>query len=350
MLIGFVFPLATLLAQDKLNPEAMSDCWELLGEVINEPGYDIWGSSPVRGNDGKIHLFSARWPSSIKFTVGWRYNSEIAHYISDKPDSPFKFKEIVLSTEKDGKGWKTTGFHNPNIRKIGNQYVLVFIANDGSPKHGPNQRIGMLVAENVNGPWKTVPNNGTPLLSPPGEKEVWCFESGCGVNNPSLLQHPDGRFFLYFKAMTGPRPEGRISMGVAIADQLEGPYLIQPKPITSNQKIIEDGYAFVWRNHICFLTTDNHGILENGGGLLWVSEDGISFNPEPLSGFHHFNVYLQQNIPKTAKVRYPSVTLNRPQILMNAGGDPEYLYCPTGVAIDGSDGTNCYVLRYKQTK
>ena len=36
------------------------------------------------------------------------------------------------------------------------------------------------------------------------------------------------------------------------------------------------------------MTTDNHGILEKGGGLLWVSDDGLKFNTEPLSGFHNY--------------------------------------------------------------
>jgi hypothetical protein len=332
------------------EPAPIADNWEYLGEVLNEPGYDIWGSSPIRDEGGKIHLFSSRWPSSIKFSDGWRFESEIAHYISDKPEGPFTFKEVVLSPEKDVNGWKAAGFHNPNIRKVGDKYVLVFIANDGNPKHGPSQCIGMILADNINGPWESIPDDNTPLLSTPDEKEIWCFNSGCGVNNPSLLQHPDGRFLLYFKAMTGPRPEGRISMGVAISDSLEGPYIIQPKPITANQKIIEDGYAFVWRNQICLLTTDNHGILETGGGLLWTSNDGLSFNSEPLSGFHNFaDFYLKGKIPASAKVRYGNkVKFERPQILLDSVGEPEYLYCPSGIALDGSDGTNCYLLRYKK--
>jgi len=31
---------------------------------------------------------------------------------------------------------------------------------------------------------------------------------------------------------------------------------------------------------------------------------------------------------------------------MHADNQPEYLYCPSGVALDGSDGTNAYVLKY----
>lgn len=339
------------LTQKKVTePLALADNWEYLGEVLNEGAYDIWGSSPIRDEKGKIHLFSARWKATDNWNYDWRYNSEIAHYVSDKPEGPFSFVEVVLSPEKDGNGWKSAGFHNPNIKKIGNQYVLVFIANDGNLKHGPNQRIGMMIADNINGPWKSVPDENTPILSPSKEETGWCYQSGCGVNNPSLLAHPDGGFMLYFKAMTGPRPEGKVKMGVAVSDKLEGPYSIKKESITSNNTAIEDGYAFMWKKQVCLLTTDNHGILEKGGGLLWTSNDGLSFNATPSSGFHHFaNYYLKGKVPATANVRYTKqVKFERPQILFNKNGEPEYLYCPSGVALDGSNGTNCYILRYKK--
>ncbi|MEO9511845.1 MAG: glycoside hydrolase family protein [Flavobacteriaceae bacterium] len=333
-------------------PIAMSDHWRFIGEAINESGYDIWGSSPIRDDQGNVHLFSARWPSDTPFKTAWRFNSEIAHYVSKKPEGPFQFREVVGKGKRNGE-WNSSGFHNPNIRKIDNKYVLVFIANDGSEKHGPSQRIGMLTSDSLNGPWNEVPNKNRPLLSPPKDSSVWCYDSGLGVNNPSVIKHPNGKYHLYFKAMAGPKGKGaKVSMGVAISDKLEGPYRIQTNPITANQVRIEDGYAFLWRNKICLMTTDNHGILEFGGGLLWVSEDGLQFKPKPLSGFHNFGeYYLNGTIPEAANERYNSmVKFERPQLLMDANNEPEYLYCPSGVAIDGSDGTNSYVLKYRKEK
>lgn len=330
-------------------PTATSDHFQYIGEVINEPGYDIWGSSPLRDDNGNIHLFSARWPGKVSFYTAWRYNSEIAHYIGNKPEGPFKYVNTVACPEKIKGSWQSTGFHNPNIRKVGSKYALVYIANNGAKEHGPNQFIGMLLADDLNGEWKSVPNVEVPLLQTPKDSSFWCYDSGCGVVNPSLLAHPDGKFYLYFKAMTGPRPQGKVKMGVAIAEKLEGPYVIQNNPITANNKAIEDGYAFLWRNYICLLTTDNHGILEHGGGLLWVSKDGITFDAEPMSGFHNLGKeYLGGNIPEGSKNHYgDQVKFERPQILMDKAGEIDYLYCPSGTALDGSDGTNCYVLKYK---
>lgn len=331
-----------------LQPEEMSGKWKFVGEAINEIGYDIWGSSPIEDTEGNVHLFCARWPGNIPFNRAWRYNSEIAHYVSSSPEGPFLFVSVVASQANIGGGWNKVGFHNPSIQKIGNKYVLVYIANDGDSVHGPNQFIGMLIAESLDGPWKQIPSNETPLLQTPADESSWCFNSGCGVNNPSILAHPNGKFYLYFKAMTGPRPNGKVKMGVAISTKLTGPYVIQDKPITANELAIEDGYAFIWRKHVCLLTTDNHGILEKGGGLLWKSVDGLTFDPQPLSGFHHFGeYYLEGQIPENSITHYGgTVKFERPQLLMDKKGEPAYLYCPSGVAVDGSDGTNCYVLKF----
>ncbi|TKG95457.1 hypothetical protein EYV94_08420 [Puteibacter caeruleilacunae] len=330
-------------------PTAMSDHWKFQGEAINEPGYDIWGSSPVRDAVGKVHLYVARWKGSIPFYNAWRYNSEIAHYVGETPEGPFKFSDVVASHENMGGNWNDVGFHNPNIRKIDNKYVLVYIANNGSKNHGPSQFIGMLLADKPGGPWKAIPNDVTPILQTPKDSTNWCFNSGCGVTNPSILAHPNGKYYLYFKAMNGPRGKGRVKMGVAVAEKLTGPYEIQKEPITANDRAIEDGYAFVWRNNICLLTTDNHGILEHGGGLLWKSKDGLQFDAEPISGFHHFGkIYLKGQKPDATIHHYgKEVKFERPQILMDEKGEPAYLYCPSGAAIDGSDGTNSYVLKYE---
>lgn len=330
-----------------LIPTAMSDHWELIGAAVNEPGYDVWGSSPIRDSLGRVHLFCARWPSENAFDTGWRFKSEIAHYVCENPEGPFQFLKVV-GAGKGNQKWNSAGFHNPNMKKIDEKYVLVYIANDGAEIHGPNQRIGMLSSGDLQGPWMEIPNENEPLLSPPTDSAIWCYESGCGVNNPSIIKHPNGKYYLYFKAMSGPRPQGKVSMGVAVSDQLEGPYVIQQKPITANDKVIEDGYAFLWRNHICLLTTDNHGILEEGGGLLWVSEDGLHFDSAPQSGFHHLGrYYLKDSVPENANPRYTrNVKFERPQLLMDDRNEPEYLYCPSGVALDGSDGTNCYVLKF----
>ncbi len=354
--LGYGFANAIQNQIDR-SPEALADDWQLHGIVINEPGYHVWGSSPVMDDDGRVHLFAARWPVQAKFVPGWHTACEIARYVGSSPRGPFEFAEVVA--RGSGEGWNKQGVHNPSIRKVGEQYALVYIANTGQ-NFPASQTIGMMVADDLSGPWRAVdgksgakvdvgaggvvpPNQAAPILTPPTDESIWCSNSGCGVNNPSLLMMPDDRFFLYFKAKPGRK--GGVKMGVAIADRLEGPYIIQPQPITANDRTIEDGYAFHWRGKVCLMTTDNHGMIENGGGLLWTSADGLSFEPEPLKAFHHFKRhYYADRATKNLRHHYTSqFKFERPQLLM-VDGEPEFLFVPSGTATDGSDGTNNYML------
>ena len=73
-----------------------ADHWQYFGIAVSEPGYTIWGTSPIIDNKGKIHLFVARWPGELKVDPGWRSHSEIAHYVGDSTKGPFRFSDISI--------------------------------------------------------------------------------------------------------------------------------------------------------------------------------------------------------------------------------------------------------------
>lgn len=335
----FVMPKWVL---SKKNRNTFADHWEFVGVAVQEPGYTIWGTSPVIGTDGIIHLFVARWPGA-SVDPEWRSLSEIAHYVGDRPEGPFRFTDIAL--EGSGKNtWDKYATSNPTIHKVGDQYVLLYIANDNyhQPPHSANQQIGMAISKNLYGPWEKVNGDGL-ILSPPKNPAYWDFKSGSGVANPALLQYKGG-FLLYFKAKDA---QNNIKMGLAVSENLTGPYEQLPLPITSNQLAIEDGYAFLYKDKICLLTTDNHGILKKGGGILWKSDDGVSFNDyEP--GFKLINEYVDAANLKNPKWYYGPrgvMKFERPQILM-IDGKPGYLYAASGCNIYGGSATISYVLKY----
>lgn len=318
----------------------MADKWAFQGIAIEEPGYHLWGASPIWGEDGKVHLFVARWSVVHQFDPGWRSHSEIAHYIADRPEGPFLFSDVVLKGTGNNT-WDKYGIHNPAIHKVGDRYVLLYISNNDyrQPPHPANQRIGMLIADDLNGPWTKVGKDGC-ILSPSGNPRHWTYKATNGVVNPALFQHPRGGFLLYFKSTGG-------QMGVAFAENVEGPYVMFPEPVTKNGKAIEDGYAFLYNHKICLLTTDNHGILEAGGGILWQSENGLDFDECEL-GFHRFEKYLPDGALKHARQLYGAYPkFERPQVLMSSG-PPAYLYVPSGANIKGGDGTLVYVLRFME--
>ncbi len=317
-----------------------ADLWEYVGIAVEEPGYTVWGTSPIIDEEGQVHLFVARWPAELKVDPGWRSHSEIAHYVGPSPEGPFRFSDIALTgTGKDT--WDKYGAHNPTIHKVGDSYVLLYIANNNpeTPPHPANQQIGMALSSSLYGPWERVNGDGL-ILSPPNDSSCWNFGASNGVNNPALLCHPDSGFYLYFKSEGG-------MMGLARSMKIEGPYEQEPGPVTSNEQTIEDGYAFIHKGRICLLTTDNHGILEKGGGLLWISDDGLHFKLAE-QGFYPAEKYLGKEKLRLARRHYGGdiIKFERPQLLM-IDEEPAWLYVTSGYHFFGKESTASYVMRLK---
>ena len=319
----------------------LADMWEYVGIAVEEPGYTIWGSSPIQDEKGQTHLFVARWPAELKVDPGWRSHSEIAHYVGPSPEGPFRFSDLAL-TGSGKNTWDKYGAHNPTIHKVGDSYVLLYIGNDNpeTPPHPANQHIGMALSSSLYGPWEKVNGDGL-ILSPPSDSSVWNYGASNGVNNPALLCHPNGEFYLYFKSEGG-------RMGLAQSREIQGPYKQLSGPVTSNEQTIEDGYAFIHKEKICLLTTDNHGILEKGGGLLWQSDDGLHFNLTE-QGFYPVEKYLGNKILRKARRHYggENIKFERPQLLL-IDKEPAYLYVTSGYHLFGKESTASYVMRFKK--
>ena len=320
-------------------PPAFADRLEWVGLGVHSPGHHVWGSSPVMDDDGKMHIFAARWKPP--FDHGWRDNSEIVHFVSNSPEGPFTFSDVALR----GTGTNTWDRHapcNPLIKRVDGKYVLLYIANPvgmtkGKGAHVPSQRIGMALADSPNGPWKKMGDNGL-ILRPSDDPRHWTYRAGNGVNNPAFLKAPDGRYFLYFKS-------ARAMMGLAIAEKLGGPYIHQRDPVTRNKTAIEDGYAFMMNGKFHLLTTDNHGILRRGGGILWESTDGMSFTIAG-KGFHLVSDYLPEDYAAKPRRHYGrQFKFERPLLLM-IDGRPAYFYAPSGVQVDGLPETTSYILKF----
>ncbi len=336
------FKVLEKMDESKPSKSTLANQWEFVGVAVEEPGYTIWGSSPIMGKDGKVHLFVARWPGTT-VEPGWRSNSEIAHYTGDSPEGPFTFSDIALK----GTGlatWDSFGMHNPSIHKVGEKYVLLYIANNNPtvPDHPASQKIGMATSDTPYGPWIKIHKNGL-VLDVPNNPDFWNYKSSNGVNNPSLLQHPNGGFFLYFKSENA-------QMGLAIAENLEGPYIQMPFPVVQNNKAIEDGYAFMLDGEVCLLTTDNHGLIEKGGGVLWKSKKGIHFN-EMEQGFYPTFTYLGQEKLRNASNHYAGdiIKFERPQLLL-VDEKPAYLYVASGHNWFGGEAPVSYIFKNKSFK
>jgi len=345
--ILFFFMFLTILCFGQKEPTTVAQSFiaknlEFKGVALQDDGYTIWGCAPVQGKDGKTHIFAARWPEK-NVDPAWRKSSEIAHYVADSPEGPFVFSDIAIAgTGKNT--WDKYGAHNPEIKKIGNKYVLLYIGNSDykQPPHPGNQNTGMAISKSPYGPWKKVGKDGMILSANDATK--WNYESANGVVNPAFLKVKN-KFYLYFK--TRSKKEG-LKYGLAISKKLKGPYVVTDKPVTANKGTLEDGTVFFYKDHFYLLTTDNHG--ENtgivGGGTLWKSKDGFTFKIEEATiGYNKLTSYYKEyDAKKVVKIYGSEPKLERPKILMISNA-PAYLYGPSGWNIFGGERTVGHVFK-----
>lgn len=343
-----LFISISVFGQDKIDAQSswFSRSLELKGIAIEDDNWQIWGCSPIVDTSGNIHLFVARWPKETGHE-GWYTKSQIAHYIGETPEGPFKFHKVVLKgTLRDT--WDKFAPHNPTIHKVGNTYALFYIANTGSHLRPKNQKIGMMVSKSLYGAWEKAGKDGL-ILSPPQDSSFYNYNSSNGVVNPSFLQMSENEYLLYFKSNDMRKKDSwKPMMGLAISKELVGPYFPLKTPITNNDKVIEDGYAFKFVDKIYLVTTDNHGMIEKGGGLIWESEDGRSFS-NPKQAFRKLDFYFGGKLPVKSKLTKGEEgnKIERPQILM-IEGVPKYLYAPSGTNVNGGEGSVCYVFKINE--
>ncbi|MEM6344402.1 MAG: glycoside hydrolase family protein [Bacteroidota bacterium] len=285
----------------------------------DQAGWNVWGCSPIYGEDGRVHVFFSRWPGDHG---NWLSKSEIAHAVADKPEGPYKVLGTVLKGRGEGY-WDADTIHNPTVHKVGDRYVMVYIGNSMAggqmwrdrAQYANTQKIGIAVADSLDGPWTRVSDE--PIINTSANPRNW--DSYCVVN-PSLLLHPNGQFWLYYRAWDRDNDDMR-KTGLAISDKLEGPYIkYENNPIIDNQKYkkkaqCEDPYFFHYEGKFHCVIKDM-GLRNYHSGLYFQSEDGMQWS-KPTQAYHLSTHYFDE----PEKQRF-----ERPQILMK-DGKPDYLFC-----------------------
>ena len=297
-----------------------------VGRILEEAGFYVWCNSPVYAPDGKVHVFFSRRPE--KFGMGgWIHQCEIARAVADSPESEFKTVETVLAPRAGF--FDATTCHNPHIQFIDGKYYLFYMGNSNGKTN--TKRIGLAVADSVEGPW----SRGDASLLEVGEPGAW--DDHC-TTNPAFLKHPNGESWLYYKswntaayeAAAGQKIRGNRKYGLAFANQVAGPYnKYSQNPVIDfsglgNNRQLED--AFVWFEDGKFkLIARDMGFFDHNKGLIFESADGLKWS-EPKIAYHEASHYFEQPPAPEHLTRYGR--FERPQLLMKKG-KPEYLFTTT---------------------
>jgi len=316
------------IASGFIEPEESEFCKRLkpVGRILEEEEFYVWCNSPIYSPDRKVHVFYSRWPEKYGMG-GWIHKCEIAHAVADSAESDFKFVETVLAPREGF--FDATTCHNPHIQLVDDLYCLFYMGNSNGKTN--TKRIGLAVAESLEGPWK---RGEAPLLEV-GEPGAW--DDHC-TTNPAFLKHPDGENWLYYKswntaeyeAAGGKKIRGNRKYGLAISEKVDGDYkkyyknpVIDFSALGSNEQL-ED--AFVWFENGKFkLIARDMGFYDHNKGLIFESEDGIKWSL-PKVAYHEASHYFEQPPAPKHLSRYGR--FERPQLLMK-NGKPEYLFTTT---------------------
>ncbi|MEW6357274.1 MAG: glycoside hydrolase family protein [Planctomycetota bacterium] len=304
--------------------------------------YWVWCGSVIRGEDGRYHMFASRWPRALAFSPHWLTNSEIVRAVSDTPEGPYQFAEVVLPVRGAGY-WDGLMTHNPTIHKSGNTYLLYYTGTtytgdiptpDAQEKHGSpkviearaNQCIGLATATSVQGPWT---RRDKPILPPRPSK--W---DALMTTNAAPCVYDNGKILLVYKAVG--HPKDLLRMGAAGADHFEGPYeRLCDEPIFRFDKTndhVEDAYLWRAGDHFELIMKDMRGGIcgEARAGIHAASTGGVHWTISDPPKAYSLTVKWDDGSTTTQG------HLERPQLLIQ-DGRPTHLFAATA---DGPGGFN----------
>ena len=228
----------------------------------------------------------------------WVTHSEIAHAVSVSPFGPFKHKDITLPA-RGAEYWDGLCTHNPTMHKFDGKYYLYYMGNTGdgvnycepgkiilNPIHRNNQRIGVAVANDPNGPWERF---DVPLIDvSPNEYAL----DALMVSNPSITQRPDGGYLMVYKAVGKAKSGiwgGPVVHCMATSDYPTGPFIKYDKPVfqaKGHDFPAEDPFIWYQKGKYRAIVKDMHGAFTNAGRALvqFDSEDGFDWklSDQPL--------------------------------------------------------------------
>ena len=348
LLLGTTMYAQTLQEVQQKKIKSQNPLFRKLGKAYKAPAFEcegwwVWGSSVIKGDDGKYHIFVSRFPKSLPFHPGWMVASEIVHATSDVPQGPYKLSDIALA-ERGAQYWDGRSAHNPRILKEGDTYYLIYMGST-HPFDTPtaeqltlespwcivarsNKRVGIAKSKSLYGPWtrldepilKTKPNTFYSFLT----------------SNPSPIVEEDGSVTMIFKAREyiGNDKYSDMALGIAKAKHIEGPYEVQ----NSNQPIFQvngQGEAedpFLWKDkdgyHIIFKDHVGKYTIEAKAGAMAHSKDATHWTVDKDA----------QAYSKTLEWEDGTVTtqgqLERPFIFFE-NGKPAYIFFAT---MDGPGG------------
>ena len=308
------------------------------GSVANESifsggdEFSHWGGSLVKGDDGLYHMYYSRWKKDLGWA--WVTHSEIAHATSKTPLGPFEFKNVALPA-RGAEFWDGLCTHNPTVHKFDDKYYLYYMGNTGDSintskpgnlkinwTHRNNQRIGVAVADDPDGPWQRM---DVPLIDVSQDSTSL---DALMVSNPSVTKRPEGGYLMVYKAVGKKRPGihgGPVVHCVATSDSPVGPFKKYDFPVFT-----AEGFDFpaedpsIWHQGGKYraIVKDMHGAFTDAGQALVYFESVDGFDWKLADNPVASKLEIKKENGEMVKLDH----LERPQIYLE-DGKPVVVLC-----------------------
>lgn len=293
-------------------------------QVLVEPDNFVWGLSVVKW-EGKYHAYYSRWNKEQEHK-GWMTHCEIAHAVSDNPEGPFEFVNVVLE-EKKMTGWDVNNSHNPYAVIAEGKICLYYIANDiksllkkdnityptddwlneNRTEIRDSQRIGVAVADNPAGPFVRSENV---VVEPDNTK----FKKI--AVNPAVI-YKDNQYLMIMKGDDLNYDEPFRIQLVGSSKKPEGPFNFKKKPVYAAAQT-ED--ACMWFDQVMNKYYMVCHVMGKSELALFNSENGFDWQQDERS------VFMKKEFILSDGTLWKPKRVERPFVLTNEKGQPIMIY------------------------
>lgn len=314
--------------------------------VLTDEGWRVWCNSVIRWKDGKYHCYYSRWPEASGF-ASWLTHCEIAHGVADKPEGPFVFQNVAITSRRAG-AWDIVNAHNPYAMTAEGKVCLFYCSNAIADKFPAtaadalpsdewlvenrtlirnSQVTGVAIADDPAGPFV----RSTHLVVQPHGR----FKNI--AVNPAVV-YRNGRYVMIIKGDDVRHEKPFRIQFVGYSDKPDGPYAFLDQPVYAAR---ESEDACLWYDQ----TTKRFNMVchvINTDDLAWfVSEDGEHWRPSETP------VFMKKEFQMTDGSLWKPKRVERPFVLTDELGRPQMIYV---AVLDGNRQGNLALKITADTK
>ena len=207
---------------------------------VEDRTWSYWGGNAKLADDGKYHLYVARWREDAeRGHMEWR-KSLVAHAVAQQPMGPYHVKDTV------GPG------HNPEVFQLADGRYVIYVIG------------GYYMADDVNGPWERLKFE----FDPRGRRIV------AGLSNLTFARREDGSLLMVCRGGGVWFSKTGISPYYQVTDQrvyppVEGAF---EDPVVWRTDVQYHLIVNDWRGRIAYY-------LRSKDGVDWKIEPGTAYRP-----------------------------------------------------------------------